>query len=50
MAVGSSVVLVDADSATDQSIAGGPVARMVVAPNGQFVACFSTEGKLLVRL
>ena len=49
VAVGISAVLVDADSATDQNIAGGPVLRMAVAPNGQFVACFNAEGKLLVR-
>ena len=44
VATGSSVTLVDADSATDQGVSGGPITRMAVAPNGQFVACFS-EGQ-----
>lgn len=48
VAVGSTVILADADSATDQGLTVGPISRMAVAPNGQFLAGFTGEGKLVV--
>jgi hypothetical protein len=48
VAAGDSVILVDADSASDQGVTAGPITRMAVAPNGQFLAGFTAEGKLVV--
>lgn len=48
VAHGSTVTLVDADAATDQELQHGPIRRLAVAPNGQFLAAFTDEGKLIV--
>ena len=48
VAHGSTVTLVDADAANDQELSHGPIRRIAVAPNGQFLAAFTDEGKLIV--
>ena len=48
VAHGSTVTLVDADAANDQELSHGPIRRIAVAPNGQFLAAFTGEGKLIV--
>ena len=48
VAHGNTVTLVDADAATDQELQHGPIRRLAVAPNGQFLAAFTDEGKLIV--
>ena len=48
VAHGSTVTLVDADAANDQELSHGPIRRIAVAPNGQFLAAFTDEGKLVV--
>ena len=48
VAHGNTVTLVDADAANDQELSHGPIRRMAVAPNGQFLAAFTGEGKLVV--
>ncbi len=48
MAAGESVILVDADAANDAGLPNGPVTKLSVAPNGQFVAAFTGEGRLVV--
>lgn len=45
---GRSIKVVDADSCQDQGVDFGPVLRMAVSPNGQFLAAFTQDGKLLV--
>ncbi len=48
VAAGDSVILVDADAANDAGVPNGPITKLSVAPNGQFVAAFTGEGKLVV--
>ncbi|KAJ7569267.1 hypothetical protein O6H91_01G069300 [Diphasiastrum complanatum] len=48
LAVGDSVLMVDADSVQDQAVSIGPVQKMAVSPNGNFLACFTHDGRLLV--
>ena len=48
VAHGNTVTLVDAEAANDQELQHGPIRRMAVAPNGQFLAAFTDEGKLIV--
>lgn len=48
VAHGNTVTLVDADAANDQELQHGPIRRLAVAPNGQFLAAFTDEGKLIV--
>jgi len=48
IAVGSTVLMVDADSVQDQTVSIGPLQKMTLSPNGNFLACFSHDGRLLV--
>eukprot|EP00897_Mesotaenium_endlicherianum_P008023 jgi/Mesen1/7249/ME000373S06324 len=48
LAVGSSIVVVDQQSARDQGLSIGPVACMAMSPSGSVLAAFTHEGKLLV--
>ena len=48
MAARDSVIVVDADAANDAGVPNGPITKLSVAPNGQFVAAFTGEGKLVV--
>uniref|UniRef100_A0A061RIB2 Protein VACUOLELESS1 n=1 Tax=Tetraselmis sp. GSL018 TaxID=582737 RepID=A0A061RIB2_9CHLO len=48
VAAGSTLKVVDADSCQDQGFAFGPVLRMAVSPNGQFLAVFTEDGRLMV--
>eukprot|EP00249_Psilotum_nudum_P017159 c26189_g1_i1 orf=274-2796(+) len=48
LAVGSSVLLVDAESVQEQGIGIGPLQKMTVSPSGNFLACFTHDGRLLV--
>ncbi|KAK9907253.1 hypothetical protein WJX75_000093 [Coccomyxa subellipsoidea] len=48
VAARDSVIVVDADAANDAGVPNGPITKLSVAPNGQFVAAFTGEGKLVV--
>jgi len=48
VAARDAVILVDADAANDAGVPKLPIHRLAVAPNGQFVAAFTGEGKLVV--
>ncbi|KAL2623066.1 hypothetical protein R1flu_003271 [Riccia fluitans] len=48
LAVGTSVLVVDADGVHDHNLLIGPLQKMTVSPNGTFVACFTHDGRLLV--
>jgi hypothetical protein len=47
LAVGPSVLAVDADSVVEQPPVG-PLQKMTVSPDGSFLACFTQDGRLLV--
>mmetsp|Transcript_12464 Transcript_12464/g.35002 ORF Transcript_12464/g.35002 Transcript_12464/m.35002 type:complete len:872 (-) Transcript_12464:151-2766(-) len=48
VASGNAIKVVDADSCQDQGVNFGPVLRMALSPNGQFLAVFTEDGRLLV--
>ncbi|KAK9815234.1 hypothetical protein WJX72_000416 [[Myrmecia] bisecta] len=48
LATETSIIVVDADAANEHAVASSPVLRMAVAPDGQFVALFTADGRLLV--
>ena len=50
LAVGSSLLVLDADSAADQGFSEGPVVQLTVAPSGKFVAGLTAGGRLVVWL
>lgn len=50
LAVGSSLVVVDADSATDQGLTEGPFMSLSAAPSGKFLAGLTAGGRLIVWL
>ena len=48
LGIGSEIVVVDADAALRQP-AGGAVTALSIAPEGQYVACCTAGGHLVVR-
>lgn len=48
LAVGWSVVMVDAENVQDQIVDFGPIQKMTLSSNGGFIACFTHDGRLLV--
>ncbi|KAG0177300.1 hypothetical protein DFQ28_006131 [Apophysomyces sp. BC1034] len=48
IATGSTVLVVDSKEAQDQRLQQGPFTKMVVSPNGKFLALFTADGKLWV--
>ncbi|KAG6541575.1 hypothetical protein Mapa_017028 [Marchantia paleacea] len=48
LAVGTTVLIVDADAVQDHNLLIGPIQKMTMSPNGTFVACFTHDGRLLV--
>ena len=50
LAVGSSVLMVDADSVQDQMVSFGPIQKMTLSSNGNFLACFTHDGRLVVAV
>ena len=50
LAVDSSVLVVDADSAADQGLAEGPLMHLSAAPSGKFLAGLTAAGRLVVWL
>lgn len=48
LAVGPSVLVVDADSVVEQVPPIGPIQKMTLSPDGSFLACFTHDGRLLV--
>lgn len=48
IATGSTILVVDSKEATDQHLTQGPFTKMVVSPNGKFLALFTMDGKLWV--
>ena len=52
LGVGSSITVVDEDSAQEHSqlLGSSAVTSMVVFPNGQFLAAFTQDGRLVVLL
>ena len=52
LGVGTSITVVDEDSAQEHSqlLGSSTVTSMVVSPNGQFLAAFTQDGRLVVLL
>lgn len=52
LGVGSAITVVDEDSAQDhtQLLGSSSVTTMAVSPNGQFLAAFTQDGRLIVLL
>lgn len=50
LAVGPSVLVVDEDNFQDQMVDFGPIQKMTLSSNGNFLACFTHDGRLLVVL
>ena len=50
LAVGSSVLMVDAENVQDQMVDFGPIQKMTLSPNGNFLACFTHDGRVMVVL
>ncbi|KAG2191805.1 hypothetical protein INT46_001161 [Mucor plumbeus] len=48
IATGSTILVVDSKEVTDQHLNQGPFTKMVVSPNGKFLALFTSDGKLWV--
>lgn len=48
IATGSTILVVDSKEVTDQHLSQGPFTKMVVSPNGKFLALFTSDGKLWV--
>ncbi|KAI8983029.1 Vps16, N-terminal region-domain-containing protein [Pilobolus umbonatus] len=48
IAVGLTILVVDSKEASDQHLTQGPFTKMVVSPNGKFLALFTLDGKLWV--
>ncbi|KAJ3186648.1 hypothetical protein HDU85_007468 [Gaertneriomyces sp. JEL0708] len=48
VAVGSTVLVVDASGSQDQLLSQGPFSRMAVSPDGKFLALFTKDGKVWV--
>ena len=48
LAVGTSILTVDIDSTETTAPAAGSILKLAVAPNGQFIAGYTSEGKLKV--
>ncbi|KAI8887949.1 hypothetical protein K501DRAFT_174170 [Backusella circina FSU 941] len=48
IATGSTVLVVDSKEVTDQRLTQGPFTKMVVSPNGKFLALFTFDGRLWV--
>ncbi|RCI02191.1 hypothetical protein CU098_008663 [Rhizopus stolonifer] len=48
IATGQTILVVDGNEATDQHLTQGPFTKMVVSPNGKFLALFTADGKLWV--
>ncbi|KAG0558247.1 hypothetical protein KC19_10G014100 [Ceratodon purpureus] len=48
LAVGSSVLMVDAENVRNQMVDFGPIQKMTLSSNGNLLACFTHDGRLLV--
>ncbi len=48
LAVGNTVMTVDVDSAEQTATGTGNIQKLSVAPNGQFVAAYTADGRLKV--
>ncbi len=48
LAVGSTVMTVDVDSAEQTATGVGNIQKLSIAPNGQFVAAYTADGRLKV--
>lgn len=48
LAVGSTIVTVDVDSAEQIAANTGSIQQLAIAPNGQFVAAYTADGRLKV--
>lgn len=48
LSVGDRVLSVEEDGVQELAVGVGPLQKMVVAKNGEFVACFTHDGRLLV--
>ena len=50
LAVGDAVMTVDVDSSEQTAAGVGAIYKLAVAPNGQFIAAYTADGKLKVWL
>ncbi|KAI8973476.1 Vps16, C-terminal region-domain-containing protein [Mycotypha africana] len=48
VATGNTILVVDSKEVTDQHLNQGPFTKMVISPNGKFLALFTSDGKLWV--
>ncbi|KAI7898789.1 Vps16, C-terminal region-domain-containing protein [Cokeromyces recurvatus] len=48
MATGSTILVVDSSEVIDQHLNQGPFTKLVVSPNGKFLALFTSDGRLWV--
>lgn len=48
LAVGTTIITVDVDSAEQTATGVGSIQQLSIAPNGQFVAAYTADGRLKV--